>query len=146
MVDAFQNQSDARATGLEDDDNFFDLVSQRAGLDSREKALNLTRDVMLFVCKSFSYEDLRVSLHALPRKVLDALFLNNPEAPSFRVSLSDLERELQAKWNVDQSLAAHYALAVGLSVAETLPVAELQSMVASLPRDLRALFPVRASA
>lgn len=138
--------TDTRASGLEDDDNFFELIRQRAGLDSRAKAEELTRDVTLRVARQLDPSLAHAFLSALPKSLEDYVFPKLGLRPVESLSLRKLESEIELIWEVDLEHAARFAGAVGLSISDRLGAEHLESVVAALPDRLRALFPIRGKA
>lgn len=141
------------ATGLEDDDNFFELVRQRAALDDCGQAERLTQEVTLELAQCLPRDTARTLLSALPKSVEDYVFPKLPAVESEpRVgggnpcSLARLERQVVDRWNVELEDAARYVGAVGLSVADRLSPIESTAVVMHLPLDLQRLLPPRGLA
>lgn len=141
------NIASIRATGLEDEDNFFELVRQRAELGSKDESVRLTCDVAQYIARHMNSELQHRFLGALPKKVEDHVYprLDLGEH-SVAGSVWKLESELKQSWGGDGIAAARLAGAAGMTIAERLPPGLLSEVLRSLPLDLRDLMPERLAA
>lgn len=127
-------------SGLEDDDNFHELVRMRARLQDRPQAIRLTQEVILYLMRGLPLEEAREFLSEMPRDVEEYVYPKLEFERDTRPSLLELERQLQGTWGVDMPTSARLLAAVGLTVVERLPQGALRSLCARLPEDLQNVF------
>lgn len=128
-------------TGLEDDDNFYELVRQFGGLRTQQDAIILSRFVVGEIAQRLPVELRRGLEGELPQQLRDQIAEN---VFSLReATLAGIEHEVQRKWRVEIDAAARMAGAVGLALSDRLPPPILEKVKAALPIDVRALFAER---
>jgi uncharacterized protein (DUF2267 family) len=140
-------------SGLEDEENFFELVRMRAKLGSQEAARELTAFVFAEMFSKLPQDTLRWAKARLPESTeedvdheLEQRSIAARPADRFSsrgFSLKDLEHSIGAQWQVDLEQSARMAAAVGFTIAELWPTEDLQYWRRQLPRDFDALFPER---
>lgn len=133
-------------TGLEDDDNYFDIVRMRAGLTTRDEATKLVQDVVLYISCGLSRDTAHEFLNVLPRAVEEHVYPRLDYETCEHPSLTGLERQIEDKWSVELDQAARFVAAVGLSTVERLGFREVQNFRTQLPGDLQFVFPDKISA
>lgn len=134
------DEAHANVTGLEDDDNFFELVRGRAKLQTREDAVELTQEVMLYVCHGLGHDLSREFLSFMPRDVDEYVFPRLDFYSDPGLSLSELERQICGTHDVDTVTAARMIAAVGLSTVDRIPHEQTKLLLKRLPRDLQTVF------
>ena len=127
-------------TGLEDDDNFLELVRQRARLQSKSEAIRLTQEVLLSVLSAVGQEIRRDLLTHMPQSIEGFVFPKLELDEVENLSLMKLERQIAASWQCDLIQAARLVGAVGLTISERVPHKIMKSVVMALPIDLQNIF------
>lgn len=127
-------------SGLEDDDNFHELVRLRARLADREQAVRLTQEVMLYLMRGLPSDEAHRFLSYMPRASEKYVYPKLDTERDTRPSLLELEHQLQGTWGVDLVTSARMLAAVGLTVVERVPHENLRELCSRLPLDLQNVF------